>query len=87
MRGEGILGLRRTFTIAGARTLLMSLWPVTDHDAREWIEELYRARLRGRSTAEAVRDGSLAILNSRRRAGVSAHPFFWGAFVAAGDWR
>ena len=87
MRGEGILGLRRTFTIAGAQTLLMSLWPVTDHDAREWIEELYRARLRGRSTADAVRDGSLAILDSRRRAGVSTHPFFWGAFVAAGNWQ
>jgi CHAT domain-containing protein len=63
----------------------MSLWPVTDHDAREWIVDLYRARLDGRSTAEAVRAADLAVLEARRKAKVSTHPFFWGAFVAAGD--
>ena len=39
------------------------------------------------STSDAVRDASLRILQSRRAAGQSIHPFYWAAFVAAGDWK
>jgi CHAT domain-containing protein len=85
--GEGILGLRRSFQIAGARTLILSLWPVGDNDARDWMAALYGQRARGKATAEAVREAGLRIVRGRRDAGVTAHPFFWGAFVAAGDWR
>ncbi|HZN03502.1 MAG TPA: CHAT domain-containing protein, partial [Candidatus Polarisedimenticolia bacterium] len=85
--GEGVLGLRRAFRIAGARTLVMSLWAVGDQDAREWVRELYAARLGGRSTAESLRLASRRILDSRREAGATTHPHTWGAFVSAGDWR
>ena len=80
------MGLRRTFQIAGARSVVMSLWSIDDHSAREWTQQLYGSRLSGRSTAESVRDASLHILEARRRVGVTTHPFWWGAFVAAGDW-
>jgi CHAT domain-containing protein/Tfp pilus assembly protein PilF len=86
--GEGVFGLRRAFQIAGARTLIMSLWSVDDESTREWMTALYDARLRkGKSTAESVRDASLSVLSARRKAGESTHPFHWAAFVAAGDWR
>lgn len=86
--GEGVLGLRRAFQLAGARTLITSLWPVEDEAARMWMNRLYQARLTpGMSTAEAVREASLGMLQQRRSRGLSTHPFFWGAFVAAGDWR
>ena len=85
--GEGVLGLRRAFQIAGASTLVMSLWAVEDEAARRWMRELYGARLAGDGTAEAVRRAQLAVLETRRRTGQSTHPFYWGAFVAAGDWR
>jgi CHAT domain-containing protein len=86
--GEGVFGLRRAFRIAGAHTLIMSLWPVFDRATRSWMRELYRARLAsGRSTPEAVRDADLVMLRQRRRTGASTSPFYWGAFVAAGDWR
>ena len=85
--GEGILGLRRSFEIAGAGSLIMTLWRVKDDPAREWINELYKARLAGASTSLSVRKASLAALAARRRAGRPTHPFSWGAFVAAGDWR
>jgi len=39
------------------------------------------------SSADAVREASLAVLRQRRAKGLSAHPFHWAAFVAAGDWR
>ncbi|HKQ59244.1 MAG TPA: CHAT domain-containing tetratricopeptide repeat protein [Candidatus Eisenbacteria bacterium] len=86
--GEGVLGLRRAFQIAGARTLIMSLWSVQDEAARAWMAHLYEARLgQGRSTAEAVRFACRSALQERRKRGDSTHPFYWAAFVAAGDWR
>lgn len=85
---EGVFGLRRAFQIAGAGTLIMSLWPVDDESTRKWMAALYGARLkRGLDTAEAVRAATLATLRSRRAAGQSTNPFYWAAFVAVGDWR
>jgi len=85
--GEGVLGLRRAFEVAGAGTLIMSLWPIGDASARAWMRELYVARLAGMGTSEAVREAGRRILEARREAGKSTHPFYWGAFVASGDWR
>ena len=86
--GEGVLGLRRAFQIAGARTVIMSLWSVDDQATRAWMRALYEGRLnKGLDTADAVRDASLAVLRARRARGQSTHPFYWAAFVAAGDWR
>ncbi len=85
--GEGVLGLRRAVQVAGAATLIMSLWKAKDEPTRRWMGRLYERRLSGLSTAEAVRAASRDIIAASRVAGDSAHPFFWGAFVAAGDWR
>jgi CHAT domain-containing protein len=53
-----------------------------------WMRALYEARFeRNRSTADAVHEASLALLRERRGKGLSTHPFYWAAFVAAGDWR
>jgi CHAT domain-containing protein/tetratricopeptide (TPR) repeat protein len=86
--GEGVLGLRRAFQIAGARSVIMSLWPVDDESARIWMGRLYRRHVQdGLGTAEAVRRASLDVLRLRRARGASAHPFYWAGFLAAGDWR
>jgi CHAT domain-containing protein len=80
--------MRRAFQVAGARTLIMSLWPVEDEAARQWMRELYTARFaQGLDTAAAVRAATMSLLSARRARGESVNPFYWGAFVAAGDWR
>jgi CHAT domain-containing protein/Tfp pilus assembly protein PilF len=84
---EGVLGLRRAFRVAGAGSLIMSLWSVQDEAAREWMRNLYGSRSDGQSTIDAVRRASVEMINTRRRRGRSTHPFYWGAFMAAGDWR
>ncbi len=86
-RSEGVFGLRRAFQMAGAGTLITSLWPVSDLATRDWMVELYRARLDGAKTPEALRTASRRILDARREAKAPTHPFFWGAFLAAGDWN
>ena len=86
--GEGVFGLRRAFQVAGARTVIMSLWPVDDQATRTWMKTLYREHLtNGRGAAESVRAAGLATLAQRRAAGLSTHPFYWAGFIAAGDWR
>jgi len=86
--GEGVFGLRRAMQVAGVRTLIMSLWPVDDEATRSWMRALYRGRLfDGLDSAEAVRGASLSVIEQRREAGENTHPFYWAAFVAAGDWR
>jgi CHAT domain-containing protein/tetratricopeptide (TPR) repeat protein len=86
--GEGVFGLRRAFQVAGARTVIMSLWPVDDEDTRRWMTGVYERRFaRGADTMEAVRESGLEQLRRRRQAGLSTHPFYWGGFIAAGDWR
>lgn len=85
--GEGVLGFRRAFRAAGARAVIMSLWPVSDHAAVDWMRGLYAARAQERSTAGAARSASLGVLHARRAAGQSTHPYFWAPFVAEGNGR
>jgi CHAT domain-containing protein/tetratricopeptide (TPR) repeat protein len=86
--GEGVLGLRRAFQVAGVRTVIMSLWSVDDEWSRRWMDALYEGRLREHlSTVDAVRRAGLVLLRDRRSRGLSTHPFYWAGFVAAGDWR
>jgi CHAT domain-containing protein len=86
--GEGVLGMRRAFQVAGVRTVVMNLWSVDDEVGRRFVELLYRARwVRGVDTMSAMREATLELLSERRAAGRSTHPYYWASFVAAGDWR
>ena len=86
--GEGVFGLQRAFRMAGARTTIMSLWPVEDDAARRWMSALYRHHFaEGRTTVESVNRANLELLAERRAQGLSTHPFYWAGFVASGDWR
>jgi len=85
--GEGVLGLRRAFRIAGARTLIVSLWPVEDDATHDWMRALYASRRGGASTVDAVRTATLVALDEQRRSIGTSHPYFWGGFISIGDWR
>jgi CHAT domain-containing protein len=80
--GEGVYGLRRAFLLAGAETLVMSLWPVRDSITREMMTAYYTGLRQGLGRGQALRRAQLAMLarTSRR------HPFFWASFIQAGEW-
>jgi CHAT domain-containing protein/Tfp pilus assembly protein PilF len=85
---EGLFGLARAFRLAGARTVISSLWPVEDAATAQWSEALYGARLgSGLDTAQAIAAAQRGVLSARRERGESTHPYYWAAFVASGDWR
>ena len=80
--GEGVYGLRRAFFLAGAETLVMSLWPVSDAVTREMMTAYYRGLKMGSGRGEALRQAQLAMLTRKNR----QHPFYWASFIQAGEW-
>lgn len=78
-RGQGVYGLRRAFFIAGAETLVTSLWQVEDQGTPELMAEFYGHLLRGTGRTQAL---TLAAQELRRR---RPHPHFWAAFQALGS--
>jgi CHAT domain-containing protein len=86
--GEGVLGLERSFRVAGARSVVMTLWPVDDETTREFMRQLYAERFARRATtAQAAWWSARALLDQRRAAGKSTHPWYWAGFVSAGEWE
>ena len=53
--GEGVFGLRRTFAIAGARTLIMTLWKVSDLATAILVDHFYERLLDGTPKGKALR--------------------------------
>jgi len=80
--GEGVYGLRRAFALAGAESLLMSLWTVSDEGTKELMIKYYQRLLQNQGRSDALRQTQLEMLNSQDY----QHPYFWAAFVPVGDW-
>jgi len=87
--GEGLLGLRRAFLTAGARTVVSSLWSVPDQETADLMERFYlNLWQRKMGHHQALRAAQLEILErNRARYDGDARPATWGAFVVDGDWR
>jgi CHAT domain-containing protein len=80
--GEGVYGLRRAFFLAGAETLVMSLWSVSDRVTRETMAAYYTGLRQGLGRGEALRQAQLAMLKRKDR----HHPYYWASFIQSGDW-
>ncbi|HUB67502.1 MAG TPA: CHAT domain-containing tetratricopeptide repeat protein [Candidatus Methylacidiphilales bacterium] len=65
--GEGVLGLRRGFTEAGAQNLLMTLWTVEDATTADFMEAFYREVLRTNDPPGALARVQRANLDSIRQ--------------------
>jgi CHAT domain-containing protein/tetratricopeptide (TPR) repeat protein len=52
--GEGLLGLRRGFALAGAREVVVALWPVSDRSTPAFMERFYQLALASDRPAQAL---------------------------------
>lgn len=73
--GEGVYGLQRAFIVAGAESLVMSLWKVDDTATQKLMSGFYRENVQGKAIPDAFRSAQLAMLNEYK------HPYYWGAFI------
>lgn len=60
--GEGVFGLRRGFARAGARNLLLTLWPVPDAETTDFMEDFYRRLLAGAAPEDGLAAARTAAL-------------------------
>ena len=81
--GEGVYGMRRALTMAGAETQVMSLWKVDTGRTRELMEAYYQQLKEGAGRSEAMRTVQLAMLADPE----TAHSNLWASFIVSGDWR
>ena len=84
VRGEGLVGLTRGFMHAGARSVVASLWNVSDDSTAALMRSFYQHLLNdGLSPAAALRRAQLEL----RAFPAWASPYHWAAFVLSGDWQ
>jgi CHAT domain-containing protein/tetratricopeptide (TPR) repeat protein len=81
--GDGVYGLRRALVLAGSESQIMSLWKVDDDATRLLMTDFYARLRRGEGRGDALRNAQLALLAHPG----TADPFYWAAFISAGDPR
>ncbi|WP_240360910.1 CHAT domain-containing tetratricopeptide repeat protein [Pyxidicoccus caerfyrddinensis] len=77
--GQGVSGLRRAMVVAGAETLVMSLWKVDDGFTHLLMEAYYANLLAGQGRASALREAMRSLRASR------PHPHYWAPFISLGS--
>jgi CHAT domain-containing protein len=81
VRGEGVQSFSRAFLAAGARSIVTSLWAVSDRDSADLMLRFYSGLADGEYKADALRTAKLAALGTA----ASAHPAHWAAFLLNGE--
>ncbi|MFK7953906.1 MAG: CHAT domain-containing protein [Ekhidna sp.] len=76
--GEGVYGLQRAFLVAGARTIIMSLFKVSDEATQQLMIKFYRKWIETGDKRQAFVDAKKEIRNEFR------DPIYWGPFVMIG---
>ncbi len=84
--GEGYSGLARAFFYAGARTVLVSHWPVASVAAVQLTTRAFDSLRLDSSIGrgEAMRRSMLSLIDTDSNRSFS-HPLFWGPFVVVGE--
>jgi CHAT domain-containing protein/Flp pilus assembly protein TadD len=77
--GEGVFGLKRSFILSGAKTVVMSLWSIPSKETTELMTDFYTLMAKGKTKAEALREARLNLMRKK------PNPFYWGAFVMVGN--
>jgi CHAT domain-containing protein len=77
--GEGVYGLQRSFLVAGADALIMSLWKVDDTATQQLMKNFYANWTKVRNKQKAFKQAQLQLMTKYKE------PYYWGAFVMMGQ--
>lgn len=96
LSGDGMIGLTRAFLVAGARSIVASLWDVADEPTAQLMPAFYRAWFAGADKSAALRQAQLGLIRALRAGRVTVDgprgpaplpelPVFWATFVLTGE--
>lgn len=82
-KGEGVIGLSRALTYAGAKSIMVSFWSVADESTAELMTEFYKTLLerKDKNFAKALQHAKMQLINNKK----FSTPYFWAPFVLIGD--
>ena len=82
IRGEGLIGLTRGFMYAGAPSVVVSLWSVSDQGTSELMKRFYRGLLTEKlRPAAALRKAQIELMSQK----AWSSPFYWAPFIVQGE--
>ena len=79
---EGVMNLARSFLIAGAKSVVASLWDADDRSTATLMTHFYKHVAAGETVADALRAAQTEML---AEFGEDAKPYFWSGFTVIGD--
>jgi len=82
-KGEGIIGLARGFFKAGCKSLVATLWSVSDRTSMQVMKTFYRGLERRKDKAYSISKAKRNYL--AHNAGMYAHPYFWAGYIVIGN--
>lgn len=82
-KGEGILSLGNAFQYAGAKSLMLSRWKISDETTPEIMKLFYKNLKKGITKSKALQQAKIDYLNTTNV--FTSHPYYWGSFYILGD--
>ncbi|MBI3482014.1 MAG: CHAT domain-containing protein [Bacteroidetes bacterium] len=81
-KGEGVIGLSRALTYAGAKNIIVSFWKVSDESTAELMISFYKHLIENdnQSFSEAIRQAKIDIIKTEKY----SSPYYWAPFVLIG---
>ena len=80
LAGEGVMSMGKAFQYAGAKSILMSLWSVSESGSVLLVERFFEHLKSGKNKLDALK---LAREDIRNRG--YKHPFYWASFILVGE--
>jgi CHAT domain-containing protein len=81
VRGQGVLGLRRAFLLAGAESVVATLWPVNDWSTAFFMRHFYAQLQAGAARSDALQYAMQRMIETEGK----AEPHLWSPFVLIGQ--
>jgi tetratricopeptide (TPR) repeat protein len=82
--GSELITLAEAFAMAGAPTLIATLWQVEENSTRQLALAFYDELInKKKDKLDSLRAAQIALIRSAEY----SHPFFWAPFIMIGSWR